>query len=64
MLPLVAPSIIEQSATGTSGPRIGNRHPVYVPNGCFPCIGEDQWITLARAKRPRVAIAMWHHASP
>jgi crotonobetainyl-CoA:carnitine CoA-transferase CaiB-like acyl-CoA transferase len=47
LLPLVAPSIIEQSATGKSGPRIGNRHPVYAPNGCFPCIGEDQWITLA-----------------
>ena len=47
VLPLVAPSIIAQSATGKSGPRIGNRHPVYVPNGCFPCIGEDQWITLA-----------------
>jgi crotonobetainyl-CoA:carnitine CoA-transferase CaiB-like acyl-CoA transferase len=47
MLPLVAPSIVEQSATGTIGPRIGNRHPVFVPNGCFPCLGEDQWITLA-----------------
>ncbi len=47
MLPLVAPSIIEQSVTGKSSVRIGNRHPVYVPNGCFPCIGEDQWITLA-----------------
>ena len=47
MLPLVAPSIIEQSVTGASGPRIGNRHPVYVPNGCFPCLGEDQWIALA-----------------
>src|SRR5436305_856627 len=33
MLPLVAPSIIEQSATGNTGPRIGNRHPVHVPNG-------------------------------
>src|SRR3954454_12518371 len=47
MLPLVAPSIIEQSATGTTVPRFGNRHPLYVPNGCFPCLGEDQWITLA-----------------
>jgi crotonobetainyl-CoA:carnitine CoA-transferase CaiB-like acyl-CoA transferase len=47
MLPLVAPSIIEQSSTGKTGPRIGNRHPIHVPNGCFPCIGEDQWITLA-----------------
>jgi crotonobetainyl-CoA:carnitine CoA-transferase CaiB-like acyl-CoA transferase len=47
MLPLVAPSIIEQSATGSTGPRIGNRHPVFAPNGCFPCLGEDQWVTLA-----------------
>ncbi|MBN8971308.1 MAG: CoA transferase [Rhizobiales bacterium] len=42
-----APSIIEQAATGKTSPRIGNRHPRFVPNGCFPCLGEDQWITLA-----------------
>jgi crotonobetainyl-CoA:carnitine CoA-transferase CaiB-like acyl-CoA transferase len=42
-----APSIIEQAATGKTSPRIGNRHPEFVPNGCFPCLGEDQWITLA-----------------
>jgi crotonobetainyl-CoA:carnitine CoA-transferase CaiB-like acyl-CoA transferase len=47
MLPLLAPSIIEQSVAGHTSPRIGNRHPRFVPNGCFPCLGEDQWITLA-----------------
>jgi crotonobetainyl-CoA:carnitine CoA-transferase CaiB-like acyl-CoA transferase len=47
MLPLLAPSIIEQSATGNTSPRIGNHHPLFTPNGCFPCLGEDQWITLA-----------------
>ena len=47
LLPMVAPSIIEQSISGRTGPRIGNRHPQFVPNGCFPCLGEDQWITLA-----------------
>ncbi|KQW22210.1 carnitine dehydratase [Afipia sp. Root123D2] len=47
MLPLVAPSILEQSATGTTGPRLGNRHPEYTPHGCFPCLGNDQWLTLA-----------------
>jgi crotonobetainyl-CoA:carnitine CoA-transferase CaiB-like acyl-CoA transferase len=47
MLPMVAPSILEQSATGQTGPRIGNRHPQYVPNGCFPTLGIDQWLTLA-----------------
>jgi len=46
MLPLLAPSIIEQSATGTTGARLGNRHSRYVPSGCFPCAGDDQWVTL------------------
>ncbi|MCO5129976.1 MAG: CoA transferase [Xanthobacteraceae bacterium] len=44
---LTAPAIIAQAATGQAPPRIGNRHPRFVPNGCFPCLGEDQWITLA-----------------
>jgi crotonobetainyl-CoA:carnitine CoA-transferase CaiB-like acyl-CoA transferase len=47
LLPLVAPFVIEQSITGTTGPRLGNRHPRYVPHGCFPCLGIDQWITIA-----------------
>ena len=47
MLPMAAPSIVEQSATGTTAPRIGNRHPHYVPQGCFPALGEDQWITIS-----------------
>ena len=47
LLPMVASSVIEQSITGTTGPRLGNRHPRFVPHGCFPCIGEDQWLTIA-----------------
>lgn len=47
MLPMAAPSIVEQSATGTTAPRMGNRHPHYVPQGCFPALGEDQWITIS-----------------
>lgn len=47
MLPMVAPSILEQSALGATSPRIGNRHPQYVPNGCFPTLGIDQWLTLS-----------------
>lgn len=47
MMQFAAPAIVEQSATGKTGPRLGNRHPVFVPHGCFPCLGEDQWITLA-----------------
>jgi crotonobetainyl-CoA:carnitine CoA-transferase CaiB-like acyl-CoA transferase len=47
MLSLVAPFIIEQSAHGKVGPRIGNRHPVFVPHGCFACRGNDDWIVIA-----------------
>ncbi len=47
LLPMVAASVIAQSITGTTGPRLGNRHPRFVPHGCFPCAGEDQWLTIA-----------------
>lgn len=47
MLSLVAPSIIEQSVRGKVGPRMGNRHPVFVPHGCFACRGSDDWIVIA-----------------
>jgi crotonobetainyl-CoA:carnitine CoA-transferase CaiB-like acyl-CoA transferase len=47
MLPLVAPALIEQSDTGVTPPRIGNRHPLYVPQGCFRCVGDDSWIAIS-----------------
>jgi crotonobetainyl-CoA:carnitine CoA-transferase CaiB-like acyl-CoA transferase len=47
MLPMVASSILEQSATGNLAPRIGNRHQQFAPHGCFPALGIDQWITFA-----------------
>ena len=47
MLPLVAPALIEQSALGRTSPRLGNRHPVHVPHGCFRCTGNDSWLVIA-----------------
>lgn len=47
LLPLIAKYAVEQSATGTLRPRPGNRHNDYVPHGCFPCVGEDRWLTIA-----------------
>lgn len=26
---------------------LGNRHPYQAPHGCYPCKGEDQWVTIA-----------------
>lgn len=47
MLPLVAPALIETSATGRMPPRIGNRHPLYVPQGAFRCAGDDAWVAIS-----------------
>lgn len=40
---------MEYTFNGTQAQRIGNRHPCMSPHGCFPCAGEDQWVTLACA---------------
>ncbi|MCK8785966.1 CoA transferase [Roseomonas sp. NAR14] len=46
LFPLVAPWIVAQSATGSPGPRWGNRHPTQAPHGCFPC-GDGEWLAVA-----------------
>lgn len=51
MFPLVAPWIVAQSATGSPGPRRGNRHPGQVPHGCFPC-ADDEWLAVAVTDDP------------
>ncbi|MFI4933612.1 MAG: CoA transferase [Caulobacterales bacterium] len=47
LFPLVAPWLIEQSITGRVAPRPGNRHPLFVPHGCFACEGDDAWVVIA-----------------
>src|SRR5258708_235733 len=44
---MVARWIIWQSAPGRLAPRLGNRHPVFVPQGCFACAGDDGWIAIS-----------------
>ncbi len=44
MLPMVAPWMIAQSATGQTPPRMGNRHPLHVPQNVFRCAGPDDFI--------------------
>ena len=39
--------IMDAIANGRQGGRIGNRHPYRAPQGCYPALGEDQWITLS-----------------
>ena len=39
--------ILDAVANGREGVRIGNRHPYRAPQGCYPALGPDQWITLS-----------------
>lgn len=32
--------------TGRLPQRMGNRHPYFAPQGCYPCRGDDKWVTL------------------
>ncbi|UPJ47818.1 CoA transferase [Bradyrhizobium sp. 200] len=47
MMPFAAPWITVHSMGGMPPTRYGNRHPQFVPHGCFRCAGEDSWIMLA-----------------
>ncbi|WOH80369.1 CoA transferase [Bradyrhizobium sp. BEA-2-5] len=47
MMPFAAPWITVQSIGGMPSPKYGNRHPEFVPHGCFRCAGEDNWIVVA-----------------
>ena len=43
----VGEGLLAYSLNGQRTLRIGNRHPSMVPHGCYPCMGDDQWVTIA-----------------
>ncbi|MCK1516076.1 CoA transferase [Bradyrhizobium sp. 190] len=47
MMPFAAPWIALHSTDGMPPPKYGNRHPQFVPHGCFRCAGDDNWIVIA-----------------
>ena len=47
MMPFAAPWIVAHSIDGKPSVKYGNRHPDFVPHGCFPCAGSDNWIVVA-----------------
>jgi crotonobetainyl-CoA:carnitine CoA-transferase CaiB-like acyl-CoA transferase len=47
MMPFAAPWITAHSIDGKEPVKYGNRHPDFVPHGCFPCAGSDNWIVVA-----------------
>ncbi|GBD11227.1 Succinyl-CoA--L-malate CoA-transferase beta subunit [bacterium HR23] len=40
-------ALLEYQTSGTYPPRMGNAHRWMVPHGCYPCAGQDEWVTIA-----------------
>ena len=43
----VGEGLLAYAFNGERARRMGNRHPAMAPHGCYPCAGEDQWVTIA-----------------
>ena len=43
----VGEHLLEASALGTQSQPRGNRHAFYAPQGCYPCSGDDKWLTVS-----------------
>jgi len=54
MIPFAAPWIVAHSVDASKPEKYGNRHPDFVPHGCFRCAGSDNWIVVAVSRD-----AMW-----
>jgi crotonobetainyl-CoA:carnitine CoA-transferase CaiB-like acyl-CoA transferase len=39
-------ALMDYALNGREPERIGNRSPWFAPQGCYPCLGEDNWLAL------------------
>jgi crotonobetainyl-CoA:carnitine CoA-transferase CaiB-like acyl-CoA transferase len=44
---MIGEFVLAYQLTGALPSRLGNRHPWMAPHGCYPCRGEDRWVTIA-----------------
>jgi crotonobetainyl-CoA:carnitine CoA-transferase CaiB-like acyl-CoA transferase len=44
---LIGEAVLEYTLAGHVAERQGNRHRSMAPHGCFPCVGDDRWVTVA-----------------
>ena len=47
MIGLIGEHILAYSMNGEEPVRMGNRHPVFAPHGCYRCRGEDKWVAIS-----------------
>ena len=43
----IGEGLLAYAFNGERSRRMGNRHAAMAPHGCYPCAGEDQWVTIA-----------------
>jgi crotonobetainyl-CoA:carnitine CoA-transferase CaiB-like acyl-CoA transferase len=41
--------LMDYTLNGRVQTSLGNRHPIMVPHGCYPCRGDDRWVHIAIA---------------
>lgn len=44
---VIGEAFLGYQLTGRRPERLGNRHPWMVPHGCYPCRGDDRWLTIS-----------------
>jgi crotonobetainyl-CoA:carnitine CoA-transferase CaiB-like acyl-CoA transferase len=44
---LVGDALLATQATGEEPPFLGNRHPEFAPQGCYPCAGDENWLAIS-----------------
>lgn len=44
---MLGEAFLDYSFNGRVAGPMGNRHPVFEPQGVFPCLGEDMWIAIS-----------------
>jgi len=47
LIGVIGEFVLAYSINGLEPKRRGNRHSSMAPHGCYPCAGEDEWITIA-----------------
>jgi crotonobetainyl-CoA:carnitine CoA-transferase CaiB-like acyl-CoA transferase len=45
-IPICGYALMDYALNGRDPERIGNRSPWFAPQGCYPCLGEDNWLVL------------------
>jgi crotonobetainyl-CoA:carnitine CoA-transferase CaiB-like acyl-CoA transferase len=44
---MLGEAVLDYTVNGRTQRRIGNQHRAWAPHGCYPCRGQDRWITIA-----------------